>query len=177
MYYTAMSLQPKYSRVSDAVLLETRGPWQSKSGGELSVLFSLTAEQSNKFQDISNLEFDNVATETGIDIRGLRVYNVNSIPNGSTGANEFHLARTEIVNVLHGKSLWRLEDVYGEVKEFTLDSTMSLIVPSGILHTYTALEDNTRLQVICNTLFYPENPATHDSYMIERFRELQNSFK
>jgi hypothetical protein len=165
------------NRVNDVIVLETKGPWQSKSGGALTVLLSLTAEQSAKFQDYNNPEFSKVANEAGTDIRGLRVYNVDSIPNGSTGANEYHLARTEIVNVLVGKALWRCEDVYGDIKELTLDSTMSLIVPSGILHTYTALEDNTRLQVICNTLFVPEDSATHDSYLIDEFRELQNKFK
>lgn len=164
-------------RVNDVTVIETKGPWQSKSGGTLTVLLSLTAEQSAKFQDYNNPEFSRVLTEAGADIRGLRVYNVDSIPNGSTGANEYHLARTEIVNVLAGKVLWRSEDVYGDVKEFTLNSATSLIVPSGILHTYTALEDGTRLQVICNTLFNPEDPATHDSYLIDEFRELQNKFK
>jgi dTDP-4-dehydrorhamnose 3,5-epimerase-like enzyme len=171
-----MSIDQNFSRVSDAVVLETSGPWQSKSGGTLSVLFSLTAEQTAVFQDYNNPEFDKIATQTGTNIRGMRVYNVENIPNGSTGANEFHLARTEIVNVLSGKSLWRLEDVYGDVKEFTLDSAKSLIVPAGILHTYTALEDKTRLQVICNTLFIPDDPRTHDSYMIDEFRQLQQNF-
>ncbi len=168
-----MSKKQKLSRVSDAFLLETRGPWQSKSGGELSVLFSLDLEQLTNFQNYSNLAFDDIANNTSTDIRGLRVYNVENIPNGSTGANEFHLARTELINVLTGKCLWRLEDVYGDVKEFTIDRTQSLIIPAGIFHTYTALEDNTRLQVVCNTLFIPEDTGTHDSYLVEEFRQLQ----
>jgi hypothetical protein len=163
-----------YSRVKDVVLLETKGPWQSKSGGELSVLMSLTAEQVAKFQDYDNPAFDKIVEQTGFDIRGLRVYNVSGISKGNIGANEFHLARTEIVSALSGSALWRCEDIYGGVSEHTIDSTMSLIVPAGILHTYTALEDKTRLQVICNTLFIPEEPGTHDSYMLDEFKKLQN---
>lgn len=168
-----MSTLPNLPHVNDIVSLQTKGPWQSKSGGELSVLLSLTKDQATKFLNYDNPEFATVAEKSGTDIRGLRVYNVSAIPNGRIGANEFHLARTELVSALSGKALWRCEDVYGDVKEFTIDSATSLIVPYGILHTYTALEDDTRLQVICNTLFDPENPGTHDSYSAEDFRKLQ----
>lgn len=161
------------SRVEDVIVLQTRGPWATKSGGELAVLLALTKEQVDIFLNYDNPEFDKVLKETGTDIRGLRTYNVKGIANGCVGAMEFHRARTELVSALSGKATWKCEDVYGGVKEFTLDSTTSLMVPSGILHTYTALEDDTRLQVICNTLFTPEDPATHDSYLMDEFRKLQ----
>jgi dTDP-4-dehydrorhamnose 3,5-epimerase-like enzyme len=110
-------------------------------------------------------------------VRGLRVYNVSNIPNGSVGANEYHLARTEIVSVLDGASEWRIEDIYGDSRIFIVDKTKSLVIPPGLLHTYTATEDNTRIQVICNTLFIPDNHSTHDSYMIDDFRRLQQKYK
>lgn len=169
-----MNNEQRLSRVTSIVQLQTNGPWQSKSGGELTVLLALTNQQLTMFLDADNPEFTTIFDQTNTNVRGLRIYNVSGIPNGSTGANEFHLARTEIVNVLSGKALWQCEDVYGGTQEYTLDAASSLIVPSGILHTYTALEDNTRLQVVCNTLFIPDDPRTHDSYSAEEFRKLQS---
>lgn len=168
-----MNTQPHLSNISSIQQLPTKGPWHSKSGGELTVLFGLDATLLATFLDYDNPEFSAIAQRTGTDIHGLRTYNVSNIPSGSTGANEFHLARTELVTALSGRALWKCEDVYGNTTEYTLDSTTSLMVPPGILHTYTALEDNTRLQVVCNTLFNPDDPGTHDSFSSEDFRKLQ----
>lgn len=164
-----------FARVTDVTVLQTKGPWPTKSGAQLQVLFGIDQELVSRFLDFDNPEFSKVRDKSGTNIRGLRVYNVEGIPKDSVGANEYHLARTEIVNVLLGKALWRCEDVYGDVKEFTLDASTSVIVPAGILHTYTSLEDNTRIQVICNTLFVPDDPQTHDSYSIDEFHALQST--
>lgn len=70
---------------------------------------------------------------------------------------------------LAGAALWQTVDFNGNEREFVLDGKTAIIQPPGILHTYTALEDGTRLQVICNTLFDPNDPRTHDSYTQDDF--------
>jgi dTDP-4-dehydrorhamnose 3,5-epimerase-like enzyme len=166
-----------FARVEDAQLLESTGPWNSKSGGVLRVSFSIDETQTKSFQRFDALAFSEAEKGSTENIRGLRVYSVSNIPKGSVGAKEYHLARTEIINVLDGVCEWRLEDIYGGSKVFMLDTTKSLIIPHGILHTYIAAEENTRIQVICNTLFMPDNPGTHDSYMIDDFRRLQEDYR
>ncbi len=159
--------------VEDIRIIETRGPWQSKSGGELNVLFQLEREDLESFLGFINPAFMAVQEETGIDIRGLRTYGVRGIPADSVGANEMHFARNELVSAIGGSALWICEDINGNQKTITLDENTSVICPAGLFHTYKALENNTHLQVICNTLFNPEDPRTHDSYGEEKFRELQ----
>jgi methionine-S-sulfoxide reductase len=63
---------------------------------------------------------------------------------------------------------------YGNEEEFVLDSKKSVMMPPGILHTYVALEDDTRLQVVCNTLFDPNDVRTHDTYSQEDFKRIQS---
>lgn len=137
------------------------------------MLFSLPAAQLKKFLDFDNGAFD----DTGQDIRGLRSYMVSGIAKGSIGAHEVHLARTEMVTALDGKASWTCVDLLGNEKVFMLDGTNVLMVPPGILHTYEALEDDTHLQVVANTLFMPDDPATHDSYPVAEFYELQAALK
>jgi hypothetical protein len=163
---------PRYG-VSDIRLIESRGPWDTKSGGKLNVLFALSRAELDAFLDAENPEFDIVQSSSGYDIRGLRSYSVSEIPNGSIGANEWHRARTECVIALSGRALWHCVDLAGDERNFTLDGSNAVITPPGILHTYTALEDDTRLQVICNTLFIPDEPSTHDTYPKDTFEELR----
>jgi dTDP-4-dehydrorhamnose 3,5-epimerase-like enzyme len=100
----------------------------------------------------------------------MRSYIVSGIAKGNIGAQEVHLAHTEIVTALDGKALWTCVDLLGNEKVFTLDGSNVVVVPPGILHTYEALEDDTRLQVIANTLFVPEDTSTHDSYSASELR-------
>lgn len=159
--------------VNEIRSIDARGPWTTKSGGELKVLFSLPAASLKDF-----LDFDNpVFSDFDQDIRGIRSYVVSGIAKDSVGANEVHLARTELVTALNGRASWVCCDLLGNKKSFILDGTNVLIVPSGILHTYKALEDDTRLQVIANTLFVPEDPSTHDSYPAEEFYALQRTLE
>jgi hypothetical protein len=160
-----------YQTVDAIRIIESRGPWQSKSGGELDVLFGFDQEEVRAFLDFANPEFDRVQLESGEDIRGLRSYSVSNIPKDSIGAQEWHRARTEYVRALSGSALWTCVDFEGNERTFTLDAKTAVIIPPEILHTYQALEDNTRLQVICNTLFNPDNKLTHDSYSQESFYE------
>jgi hypothetical protein len=154
--------------------IETRGPWKSKSGGELNVLFGLPQDEVLQFLDYDNYGFRTLEDQTGINIRGLRTYNVSNIPKDSIGGMEWHGIRTEIVTALGGSALWQCEDFFGKEEEFVLDSKKSVMMPPGILHTYVALEDDTRLQVVCNTLFDPSDSRTHDTYSQDDFRRIQS---
>ena len=161
--------------VDDIKVYMRRGPWATKSGGELSVLFGMPADELDAFLDRGNPEFAAVKAQTGVDISGLRSYEVTGIAAGNVGAMEWHKARTEYVRAVEGKALWLCMDSTGKTAEFILDATTAVMTPSGILHAYKALEP-TRLQVICNTIFDPDDPRTHDSYSAEMFGEQAAAF-
>jgi len=162
--------KPKAVRsVNEVQIIEIRGPWASKSGGDLNVLFNLDHAQVTAFLDYDNPEFDSMPG----DMRGLRSYKVENVPKGSIGAKECHIARNEIVFAAKGSFSWKCIDLHGNEKEFILDGKTAVITPSGLLHIYEALEDDSTIQVVCNTGFAPEDPATHDSYSIDDFYALQ----
>lgn len=161
------------STVNDVQVVETRGPWHSKSGGILEVQVALDKDAAMAFLDYDNPEFDRVEQESGVNIRGFRSYTVSDIPKGSVGGKEWHVARTEYVTALSGLAIWECVDFSGQKREIELDGTNAVIQPPGILHTYRALQDDTRLQVICNTLFVPDDPSTHDTYSRDAFYELR----
>lgn len=170
-----------YKTVAEIKVVESRGPWKSKSGGELDVLFGFNQDEVMAFLDFDNPEFSKVMQVSGKDIRGLRAYTVSGIAKDSIGAREWHRARSEFVRVLTGSIIWTCVDLEGNERTFTLDTKTAVLTPPGILHTYQALEANTKLQVICNTLFIPQDPHTHDTYSQESFYEeltaRQNSFQ
>ena len=160
--------------VDDIRVIDVRGPWNSKSGGLLEVHFMLTDEEVDALRDRGNPEFAAVEEATGgVNIRGLRCYTVSKIPKGSIGAQEWHRARTEMVRAVTGKALWVCTDPFGGKREIELDGTKLVMTPPGILHEYRALEDDTTLEVICNTQFIPDDPRTHDSNDQASFHELQ----
>lgn len=161
------------SSVDDIRVIEKRGPWASKSGGALNVLLALPQEDVEKFLDYSHPGFQDIERGTGVNIRGLRSYDVSAIPNESIGGLEWHEIRTEFVTALGGSAVWQCVDFEGKEKEFLLDGKTSVLMPPGILHTYIAREDNTHLQVVCNTLFDPEDPRTHDTFSKDSFLEQQ----
>lgn len=108
------------------------------------------------------------------DRRGYRAYTVRGLKGGSVGAMEFHQLRKELLFVLEGSAEMDVEDVYGGKKTFTINPSKGLYIPPLILHTYKILEDNTALLVLANTLYAPEDIATHDSFPIEEFRKMQH---
>lgn len=149
--------------------IEIRGPWASKSGGDLNVLFNLPQDELEAFLDYNNPEFDNMPG----NMRGFRSYKVSNVPKGSIGAKECHLARNELVFAGKGSFSWKCVDLNGGEKTFVLDGNTAVLTLSGLYHVYEALEDDSTIQVICNTGFDPDNPATHDSYGETEFFELQ----
>ena len=170
-----MPEKPLYniSTVNDIISLPSQGPWATKSNGELSVLFGLNyAELSEKFFHYEESELANIPQ----DIRGLRSYRVDGLRNKSIGANEWHRLRNELVFIIKGSVKWTCEDVLGNKLDFILESTTGIWVTPFILHTYEALQDDTQIQVIANTLFFPDDPATHDTYSAKDFKKLQKQY-
>jgi len=161
-----------YPTVDTVVEFHARGPWKTKSGGELSVAFALPIEiiMSHYFNYVAN-ELARVPE----DIRGLRMYISRGFKKGSIGGTEFHRVREEFVFGLEGRLRWWCDDVYGNRKEWILKPGFGLWMHPYILHSYEVLEENSGLIVIANTLFNPENPATHDTYSQEEFSELRLS--
>lgn len=158
------------SIVDDVQIFETRGPWDTKSGGKLNVLFAmpLTTVQ-DRYLRYEKAELDLMPS----DIRGLRAYTVRDLPNERIGGSEWHRIREEIVFVLEGSVLWMCEDILGNQRDIILDTGTGIWMPSFILHTYKVKKERSDLLVIANTLFVPDDPRTHDTYSAETFRGLQ----
>lgn len=155
---------PDFKTVADIQEVKTQGPWDSKSGGKLYVLLALGEDALMAFLDFDNPEFVKVEANSGVNIRGLREYKVHDISKGKEGGREWHKARTEFITVLSGRAVWECVDLAGQTKEYELDESKGVIMPPGILHSYRALQDGTTIQVVCNTLFRPDDPRTYDTY-------------
>lgn len=160
----------KHPSVDDIVVIKTGGEWQTKSGGTLSVLYKIDYSTLTKFLQYDQLELSKLPT----DIRGLRSYKVENIPADSIGANEWHRVRTEIVFALKGSFRWTCTDTYGKTREYVLRAGNAILTPHHILHTYVALEDNSTICSVANTLFFPEVPESHDTYPVAEFLGLSN---
>ena len=163
----------KFVNVSAVKEMEALGPWESKSGGKLMVnlAFSLRTLK-NRYFDYKKSELDRIPE----DIRGLRIYTVRELPKNKIGGTEFHRIREEIVFGLEGTVEWECEDVYGNKKNFVLTPDNGVWMPPFILHTYEAIEEDSGLLVMANTLFNPDDPKTHDTYSSDKFRELQKKY-
>lgn len=164
-----MTRATKISNVNDVRVIEGNGPWDTKSGGKLNVLFELPYEVIAKYLTYDQNELDVLP----VDIRGLRAYSVHDTPKGKIGANEWHKIRNELIFTTKGAIQWTCEDTQGNKKTFILDGHNGIWVPPFTLHTYEALEPESSLLVVANTLFNPEDASTQDTFSIETFRELQ----
>lgn len=157
--------------VNDVAQIKAQGPWHSKSGGVLKVLFALPQLETERFLGYDNPEFERIAVEHGRNIRGLRSYTVSNIAKGSIGGKEWHKARSEYLFAPKGSADVECTDVYGNKATFHVTATEAIIIPPMIFHTYTATDKDTSLQVICNTLFIPEKPETYDTFSHEEFAQ------
>jgi hypothetical protein len=155
--------------VQDIRELRLTGPWRSKSGGLLRVPFALSHAQTLQLFDYDPDELARIPR----DIRGLRMFVLENIPAGGVAGGEFHRIRFEIAVTTRGRVRWRCEDVYGGCKEFAPQRDDALCLPPFILHTLEALEDQSAVHFIANTLFDADDPSTHDSYPAHEFRALQ----
>ncbi len=154
--------------VNEIIVTEAGGDWPTKSGGFLNVLYKLDWTIVNRLLAYDEDELK----EIPVDIRGLRSYRVTNIPQGTLGANEWHKVRNEVVFALKGRIKWTCTDTYGESKEFILDGSQAVFTPHHILHTYEALEEDSTISVLANTLFDPSDPNTFDTYTKDEFDTL-----
>jgi hypothetical protein len=170
-----MTDKPSFSAptISDVRQLQRNDTWHTKSNGELGVLFNIN------FTDLHKIYLHYEKSELAKlprDIRGLRSYTVTGLKKQSVGANEWHRIRNELVFATKGRVKWSCEDVFGSKLEYELDEKSGVWTPPFILHAYEALEDDSELLVIANTLFFPEDPLTHDTYDLQSFRFLQTKY-
>lgn len=157
--------------VGDIRELKIRGPWTTKSNGELRVLQAFPLEVMQKFL---HYEEGRECIFGNSDIRGFRTYTVTGLAKGAIGGGEFHEVRQELVFCLTGRIIWSCEDMTGATKVLGLTpSECGVWMPPGILHAYEVLDNGSSLLVIANTLFDPDNLATHDTYPEAQFRALQ----
>lgn len=70
---------------------------------------------------------------------------------------------------------WICQDVYGGTTSAELSSANGNVLynPPYVHHTYEALDPNSSLTVVANTLFDPDDPRTQDSYRSDVFVQLQ----
>ncbi|MBI4059639.1 WxcM-like domain-containing protein [Candidatus Giovannonibacteria bacterium] len=163
---------PKVKRVGWVKILkpDRRGPWKSKSGGKLDLLFNFDLAMQNRFFSYGPQELKKVSRS----IRGFRAYVVYDLRRGKIGGQEFHRLREEIVFVLRGRVEWKFEDLYGGRKTVMLKEGEGVWIPPYILHTYRGMRNQTLLFVLANTRFLQK---TTDTSGKKTFRELRNSFR
>ena len=156
--------------VEDIENLEARGPWKTKSKGDLTVLLAIPLTTVlNRFLVYDPEELAKIPQ----DICGLRLYPVRNLPKGESGGGEFHRVRKEFFFGLDGKILMTCDDLYGGTRSFMITPDFGIYIPNFIRHSYVVMEERSGFLVIANTLFIPDNPRTHDTYKTEEFELLK----
>lgn len=147
------------------------GLFVSKSGGAMNVPFNWPLAQVNKHL----LIWDETTVGNDEDIRGLRTYTVEDIPEGQVGAMEMHRVRRELIFTTKGRVLWTFEDLYGGKKEVEVSPTTvtindkparncwGVVVPPYVMHTYAALEPS-NLFIVANAIFHPADLIGMDEF-------------
>lgn len=165
-----MDLLPRNpARIDDVRQLPIAGPWPTKSRGLLSLPVAMSREQALEFLDYDPIELGRIP----VDIRGLRIFYVHDVPAGGVGGRAFHRVRSEISFVVKGKVRWHFEDLGGRKKEISPEDRCVVFIPPFILHSMEAEAGETIVATLANTLFFPEDSATHDTYSDEIFRSMQ----
>lgn len=164
----------KLPTVEDVLAFESKlGPWTTKSGGELSVLFAYDEEILSRMFEVDQHERDLVPE---LEL-GIRSFQSTGLEVGSIGGKHFHRIKQEIIAFTKGAAEYVLEDVYGNKRTIIIDKkTPGLYIPPFIMHTYTTLEP-AELIGVSNTLYDADEPATHDTYEDDVFLLLQDHFK
>ncbi len=155
-----MEPSPRIYTISDVQVMLTKGPWMSKSGGQLWQHFQVPNAQ---------LPYLNQPVH---DLSGLRMYSVQGIQAGAVGAREWHERRWEFSVCYRGRVRWTIEDVHGQQVTHELGSDAVILIPPLLFHTYEVLADGTDLVEVVNTTFDPDDPATHDTFGREAFDAL-----
>ena len=167
-----MNRQKKYPGIDDVILFKIAGSWKTKSGGDLYVLFSLSHAQVLQ----SFLSYDQVELKKlSVDIRGLRGYKVSNLKKGAVGGLEFHRLRKELLFAVQGSIRLKLTDVYLQTKTVVLsNNSIGVYIPPFVVHSYEVLEDNTSLMGIANTLYFPDDKDTYDTYSEKELCEIKD---
>lgn len=152
--------------VNSVIVFKPTKTWPTKSGGSLSVLYTLPIEILNR--TLLSSHYDNSKAPSP-DIRGLRSYKIDGLRKGAIGANEWHKIRYELIQIVKGSISLYLIDLCGESKQIVIPENGSVLVPPYILHKYTVLENDTIIIVTASTTFDPDDPSTHDTYNLESF--------
>lgn len=166
--FTAIPLI-KPATVDDAIVYESElGPWATKSGGLMNVLFGF---DQTILQRMSVVDPSELALVPQLQL-GIRAFHTSGLVPGTVGGKHFHRIKQEIIALPRGRVSFTLEDVYGGQCQLELDAThRSLYIPPFVMHTYTVLE-TAELIGVSNTLYDADNPATHDTYEDEPFQLL-----
>lgn len=160
--------------VADVLVVDGSRYWTTKSQAQLYVHLRIPHDVNvATFQAYDTDELAAIANAGGQDIRGIRTYAVNEIHPGQKGGTEFHRIREEIITCTSGLLQWTVNDLAGGERAFDLKPGQSVWMPPFIMHTYKALEVNTCLAVLCNTLFHPDDKRTHDTYGIDDWNKLK----
>ena len=150
------------------------GPWTTKSGGELNVLFARHLSIINGiFFEYDARELEKIPR----DIRGLRMYRVDNIPKGGIGGNEFHRIRQEIIIPIRGRLVYECEDLFGQKRDYDLTPETSIWIPPLVMHSYEALENDNAIIVVANTLYDASDKETWDTYSLKVFYAFQKEFQ
>jgi hypothetical protein len=163
-----------FPTINDIKILNAQGPWKTSTGSNLLIRAAFSFDWITK----SFFEYDK-GELAGLseDIRGLRVYTVRSLPLGKKSKSGFHKIRSEMAIGIEGKVELECEDLFGNSKKFIITPENGIWMPPYILQTHQALEDNSGLLLIANTLFVAENKDTHDTFSVEEFKGLQSKIK
>jgi hypothetical protein len=164
------SLPAKPSTIDDVREIPTNGPWPTKAGGALTVPLAWTPSETAEFLRCDPAELQRIA----VDIRGMRIFAINNVPQGRVGGGEFHRIRKEVIILTVGGVRVDCEDLYGKRKQVALSHRgRSIYLPPFILHSVTFDQPDSAITCVANTVFVPEDPRTHDSYPESEFRRMQ----
>jgi hypothetical protein len=158
------------ARVAEIPYYAYRGPWPSKSGGDLWLVAQFGLDFIQNFFNYDPHELERFA----VDIRGYRQYIVTAIPDGSLGGKHFHRVRQSIVQVLSGRIDFHFEDAYGDRRSVVLEPNGWLLMPPFIYVTYEAQLPDSSFSMIVNTKY---TSGCHDECGEQELRELQARFK
>lgn len=158
-------------RICDIFAWKKQGPWQSKSGGNLWLVFQFN------LVDLLDSFFRYDPEELGVfsqDIRGIREYEVAEVPLGTRGGLHFHRVRQSLVQVQQGEIEFELEDVFGGRCSFILTPNDLMLIPPFMFLTYQARVSDSRFTMLVNTTYLVDCTDTYD---LDQFRALQMHYR
>lgn len=157
------------ARVEDAIVYSSNlGPWDTKSGGKMHVVFAFDESILRHLHVVDQQE---LALVPELQL-GFRAFHSTGLKKGTVGGKHFHRIKQETIACAKGEVEFLLEDLYGGTRTVKLDiQSRSLFIPPFVMHTYTVLDD-AELIGVSNTLYDADNPNTFDTYEQDTFDTL-----